>query len=120
MKTRIEYCFIISLLMFLCLCVAESYIAQVTLEVLNPRGEIEPPKALGISPRLSDLEGKRIGLYDNGKQGFAAFLDVIEKLLKGKYPTAIIKRYRGAFDLGMPLAETMAKEVDTFIYGSGD
>ena len=120
MKTRIKYCFIISLLMFFCLSVADSSVAQVTLEVLNPRGEIEPPKALGISPRLSDLEGKIIGLYDNGKQGFAAFLDVIEKLLKGKYPTAIIKRYRGAFDLGMPLAETMAKEVDTFIYGSGD
>ena len=117
---RKKNCFTIIFLMLLCIGMIESSIAQVILEVLNPRGEIDPPKTLGISPRVSDLEGRRIGLYDNGKQGFADFLDVIEKLLKEKYPTAIIKRYHGAFDLGMPLAETMAKEVDTFIYGSGD
>jgi len=106
--------------MVMTLWVIEASFAQVTLEVLNPRGEIDPPKTLGISPRVSDLAGKTIGLYDNGKDGFAAFLDVTERLLKERYPTITIKRYRGAFDLGDPIAETMAKEVDTFIYGSGD
>jgi hypothetical protein len=91
-----------------------------TLEVLNPRGEVDPPKTLGISPRVTTLEGKRIGLYDNGKEGFADFLNVIEKLLKEKYPTATVVRFGGAFDCGDPLAAKIAKSVDTVLYGSGD
>jgi hypothetical protein len=94
--------------------------ATTMLEVLNPRGEVDPPKTLGISPRVTTLEGKRIGLYDNGKEGFADFLNVIEKLLKEKYPTATIVRFNGAFDCGDALAAKIAKSVDTVIYGSGD
>ena len=94
--------------------------ATTTLEVLNPRGEVDPPKTLGISPRVTTLEGKRIGLYDNGKEGFADFLNVIEKLLKEKYPTATVVRFNGAFDCGDALAAKIAKSVDTVIYGSGD
>ena len=91
-----------------------------TLEVLNPRGEVDPPKTLGISPRVASLAGKRIGLYDNGKEGFADFLNVIEKLLKDKYPTATVVRFNGGFDCGDALAAKMAKSIDTVIYGSGD
>ena len=94
--------------------------ATTMLEVLNPRGEVDPPKTLGISPRVTTLAGKRIGLYDNGKEGFAAFLDVIEKLLKEKYPTATIVRFNGAFDCGDALAAKIARSVDTVLYGSGD
>ena len=94
--------------------------ATTTLEVLNPRGEVDPPKTLGISPRVATLAGKRIGLYDNGKEGFADFLNVIEKLLKEKYPTATIVRFNGAFDCGDALAAKIAKSVDTVLYGSGD
>jgi len=90
------------------------------LEVLNPRGEIEPPKATGISPRISELQGKTIGLYDIGKDGFKNFLDITEALLKEKYPAVAVKRYNGAFDLGEQLALKIAKEVDAVIYGVGD
>jgi hypothetical protein len=69
---------------------------------------------------VTDLAGKKIGLYDNGKAGFTAFLDEIEKLLKQRFPTSTILRYRGAGDLGDALAKKMAAEVDTFIYGSCD
>jgi len=94
--------------------------APVILEVLNPRGEIEPPPVSGISPRVQKLEGKKIGLYDNGKAGFAEFLDEIEKLLQEKYPTITVLRYNGAFDIGDVLARKVASEVDAFIYGSAD
>jgi hypothetical protein len=94
--------------------------AAVVLEVLNPRGEIEPPPVSGISVRVRNLEGKKIGLYDNGKAGFAEFLDEIERLLKERYPTITVLRYHGAFDIGDVLARKMASEVDTFIYGSAD
>lgn len=92
----------------------------VILEVLNPRGEIEPPPVSGISARVQKLEGKKIGLYDNGKAGFAEFLDEIERLLKERYPTITVLRYNGAFDIGDVLARKVASEVDAFIYGSAD
>jgi hypothetical protein len=94
--------------------------APVILEVLNPRGEIEPPPVSGISPRIQSMEGKKIGLYDNGKAGFAEFLNEIEKLLKERYPTITVMRYNGAFDIGDNLARKVASEVDAFIYGSAD
>jgi len=92
----------------------------VTLEVLNPRGEIKPPPTLAPSPRVTDLAGKRIGIYWNGKSGGNNFWDVTEELLKEKFPTATILRYKGPFDLGDKVAESLVKEVDIFIYGVGD
>ncbi len=58
------------------LFLAGSAAAQVTLEVMNPRGEIPPPKTLGISPRGGKLDGKKIVLIDNGKFGADNFLNV--------------------------------------------
>ena len=94
--------------------------AAVTLEVLNPRAAIKPPPVLAPTPRVTDLAGKRIGIYWNQKQGGDNFWSVIEGLLKEKFPTVKILHYKGEFDLGDKLAATMAQEVDTFIYGVGD
>ena len=94
--------------------------ASVTLEVLNPRGEIAPLPTLVPSPRVTELAGKTIGIYWNGKQGGNNFWDVTEELLKEKLPSARILRFKGPFDLGEKLAGTLAKEVDVFVYGVGD
>jgi hypothetical protein len=93
---------------------------RVILEVLNPRGEIEPPPVSGISARIRELDGKKIGLYDNGKAGFAEFLNEIERLLKERDPAIAVLRYNGAFDIGDALARKVTSEVDAFIYGSAD
>jgi hypothetical protein len=90
------------------------------LRVLNPRGERQAVPARGVSPRLASLEGKRIGIYWNGKPDGDYFWDTIEGLLKNKFPTATILRYNGPGDLGEALAAKMSKEVDTFLYGVGD
>jgi hypothetical protein len=90
------------------------------LQVLNPRGEREAVPARGITPRLSVLEGKRIGLYWNGKPDGDYFWDTIEGWLRKRFPTATVLRYNGPGDLGEALAARMAKEVDTFLYGVGD
>jgi hypothetical protein len=90
------------------------------LRVLNPRGERDAMPARGISPRVADLEGKRIGLYWNGKPDGDYFWDTIEGLLKKRFPTSKILRYNGPGDLGDTLAAQIAKEVDTFLYGVGD
>jgi hypothetical protein len=91
-----------------------------SLKVLNPRGEREAAPARGISPRFPKIEGKRIGLYWNGKPDGDYFWDTIEELLKKKFPTATVLRYNGPGDLGEALATKIAKEVDTFLYGVGD
>ena len=90
------------------------------LEVLSPRGALEPLPNSPISPRVTDLAGKTIGLYDNGKQGLTAFFDVVQQLLLQKYPTATIKRYYGAFLMPDEQAAQIAAEVDTFILGVAD
>ena len=93
---------------------------SVTFKVLNPRGEIEPPPTLAPTPRVTELAGKKIGLYWNGKGGTYVFFDTVEKLLKEKFPTVTVLRYTGAFDPGDKLAAKIAKECDTFIDGVGD
>lgn len=109
----------VALLTFLALFVPATA-ASVTLEVLNPRGEIKPPPTLAPVPRIADLAGKKIGIYWNGKMGGNNFWDAIEQLLKEKYPTATTVRYSGPFIPGDSLATKMVKECDTFIYGVGD
>ncbi len=92
----------------------------VTLEVLNPRGEIAALPSLAPSARIADLAGKKIGIYWIGKQGGNNFWDEVEVLLKAKFPKAQVVRYQGAFDLGADMAGKVAKECDAFIYGVGD
>jgi hypothetical protein len=111
------------LISLLCACQpmnSDSNARDVTLHVLNPRGEITLPPLSPPSKRLSDLKSKKIGLYWNEKPGGNHFWNGIEQLLKEKLPETAILRYSGAFDLGDESAAKMAKEVDAFLYGVGD
>ena len=92
----------------------------VSMELLNPRGEIEVPTVYFPSARISDLAGKTIGLYSNGKPGMDNFYTAIEELLKGKYPDIKIKRLTGAFEIRDSDAVEFASEIDAFIYAVGD
>jgi hypothetical protein len=94
--------------------------AAVVLEVLNPRGEIEPPPAYVPTPRVKDLAGKRIGLYSNSKPGMDNFYSAIEDLLKKKYPTITTSILRGSFEIRDEDAKAWLSEIDTFIYAVGD
>jgi hypothetical protein len=98
--------------------------AQVTLEVMNPRGEIPPPKTLGISPRGGSLDGKKIVLVDNGKYGASNFLDALADMLKQKYPTATIVMYpKPAAQTITDLPKwypTVKQQGDLFVFGVGD
>jgi hypothetical protein len=94
--------------------------AEVTLQVLNPRGEIALPPVSAPNARIADLAGKKLGLYWNEKPGGDHFWNGIEKLLKQRLPNTTVLRYQGAFDLGDALAAKMVKETDAFFYGVGD
>ena len=99
--------------------------AQVTIEVLNPRGVTPPPPVYGLRPRLSELSGKKIALCENGKMGATVFFDALEEALREKFPTITILRMpkpqgsRFAFDAKEWYPE-VARQSDAFIYGMGD
>jgi hypothetical protein len=118
MKRNLAWIFILSAVVGL--AAGNIAVAQVTLQVLNPRGEITLPPVSAPSARIANLEGKKVGLYWNGKAGGNHFWNSIEQLLKDKLPKTNILRYEGAFDLGDSLAAKMAKETDAFLYGVGD
>ena len=95
----------------------------ITLEVLNPRGDIPPIEVTGIVARVRDLEGKKIGLVDNGKAGADYFLDATEELLKKKFPSATILRFRkteGTINPAPKMYSAVAEKCDVFIYATGD
>jgi DUF2075 family protein len=57
-------------------------------ETLSPWAEIDPIPLRGISPRIKDLAGKKIGLLKNFKRAAGPILTVVERELKKRYPTA--------------------------------
>jgi hypothetical protein len=95
----------------------------ITLEVFNPRGEIPPIEVRRIVDRVKELDGKKIGLVDNTKAGAEYFLDATEELLKKKFPTATILRFRkseGTINPAPKMYAALAEKCDTFIYATGD
>jgi hypothetical protein len=57
-------------------------------EVLSPWAEVDAVPSRGLSPRLDNLAGKKIGLFTNRKRAAKPMAEVIAKQLKEKYPTA--------------------------------
>jgi hypothetical protein len=97
---------------------------SVTLEVLNPKGVIEPPTTLGLAPRVRGLEGKKIALIHNNKPGATNLYDALEELLKEKYPGVTITRQYQTGPVQPPKDPEMYKkaaaESQAFIFAMGD
>jgi hypothetical protein len=106
------------------LFVAGTATAQVTLEVMNPRGEIPPPPTRGISPRVTSLDGKKIVLVDNGKFGADNFLYVVAQHIKQKYPnTTVVMDPKPSAQTITDLPKwypTVKQQGDLFVFGVGD
>jgi DUF2075 family protein len=98
-------------------------------EVLSPWAEVDPIPLRGISPRLKDLAGKKIGLFKNFKRAAGPMLMVVEKELKKRYPTAEFIWYPKEGSSGLWIETetdkkeeyiTWAKEIDAAITAVGD
>jgi hypothetical protein len=91
---------------------------NLSLQVLNPRGVIQSAPIIGLTtPRVSDLNGKRIAILSE-KEESHRFFDALEKLIKQKYPTATILRFGSPANPMVPdnTAE-VAKECDVWLQG---
>jgi len=60
-------------------------------EILDPMG-FGRPTTKSLAPRLTNLQGKTIGLLDIGFPNGNLFLDRVEELLKGRYGVAEVIR----------------------------
>ena len=92
----------------------------VSLQLMNPRGEIELPTVYTPAPRLPALDGRKIGMYSNSKQGVDHFFTALEELLKQKYPDITTKRLTGAFEIRDEEVDDFISDIDAFIYAIGD
>jgi hypothetical protein len=62
-------------------------------EVLSPWAEADPIPLKGISPRVADLAGKRIGLFASSKPAAPRMMAVLEEKMKRRFPASEISRY---------------------------
>jgi hypothetical protein len=101
MKNRLVAVFLLlaAALVFCGYSTAKPPSEKVTLELLNPMGVIEPEPYLALRPRLSDYSGKKIALVHNIKPGVQQLFDILEEMLKQKYPGVTIQR---GFNPGIP------------------
>jgi len=62
---------------------------SVEIKILNPRGDVAPPRLIRPSPRLPNLEGKTLGIIKFGtgaglaEQVYPLLVDSLQKRLKG-------------------------------------
>ncbi len=62
-------------------------------EVLSPWAEVDPIPLKGISPRLTDMAGKKVGMFCSSKAAAKPTLDVVARKLKERFPTTEISWY---------------------------
>jgi len=96
-------------------------------EVLSPWPEVDPIPLKGISPRVTNLAGKKIGLFRNFKQAGKKMLTVVEGTLKERYPNSEFSWF-DSIEANVLETETenkarfeeWAKRVDTVVAAVGD
>ena len=91
------------------------------ITILSPRVQ-RSGGSVYLASRPPDLNGRTIGLLDNGKRNFDVYLDCTEELLKEKFTFATIRRRKPSPLRGIPrdLLDEIAEQCDTIITGSGD
>ena len=92
-----------------------------TLRFLDPRGSINPENH-PLIPRLDSLEGKVIGIIDNGQSNSTAMFQELTQLIQEKFhPAEVIFRTKPTHMQGAPktLMEELINRCDAVITGLG-
>jgi hypothetical protein len=80
--------------------------------VLSPWADVDPIQLRGISPRLQNLAGKKVGIFHNWKRAAKPVATSITKRLRTMYPDIQITPY----DSTLPnVSEIETKYRDNFI-----
>jgi len=98
-------------------------------EVLSPWAEVDPILFRGLTaPRLTDLAGKKIGLFASSKPISRRIMSAVEVKLKERFPTAETSWYVGEGSWAVIQTETQNGEkykewvngVDAVVAAVGD
>jgi hypothetical protein len=90
---------------------------MVTLEILEPHGELAFPERQGLfAPRLSDLNGKKIAIMAMGPDSMA-FFDTIKSTLKNKYPAIEFVHFSYGGPNSPDISAEIADDCDGWIDG---
>lgn len=101
--------------------------SDVQYEVLSPWAVVDPIPLRGLAPRLGSLDGKTIGLFKNFKRAAGPILEVVERELQERYPSARFAWFNS--DAANVLEtetdnsekfEEWAKEIDAAVTSVGD
>lgn len=95
-------------------------------EVLGPWAEVDPRPVRGITPRLKELAGKKIGLFCNGKRAARPMMMVVDQKLRERFPDSEISHF--VFPQNCEIIDTeeaaglraWAKQVDAVVSAVGD
>ena len=95
-------------------------------EVLNPWAEADPVPVKGLADRITDLAGKKIGLFRNSKRAASLALDAAKNKLQELYPSMEFSPFALMPNAGVletddkDRFEEWIKEVDGVIFAFGD
>ena len=90
---------------------------EVTLEVLNPRGEVESTPQVSASPRLGSLAGKKIGIVTNGKPGGEMLLPYVQEEMMKRIPGIEFRKWLAPHQVSPAVKEPILKEVVAYADG---
>ncbi len=85
-------------------------------EVLNPWAVADPKPLRGLSPRIHDLQGKKIGFFCNAKRAAHPVTKAIAEKLKERFPTYESSWYFFT-KVSIPEVETNKEKFEEWIKG---
>jgi hypothetical protein len=97
-----------------------------TYEVMSPWAEVDAVPLNGISPRLPELRGRRIGLFHNNKVAAKPILDVVEAELRNRFEGVEVARFGRTAHVDVAETPDRARyeewvsEVDAVVLAVGD
>ena len=86
-------------------------------EVLSPWAEADPIPLKGISPRIESLAGKKIGLFRNSKRAALPIMNVVERRLREKFPTAEFTEFANLKPNEMMIEQDAKNEFEDWLKG---
>ena len=89
----------------------------VALRVLNPKSEIRSIPQVSESPRLRDLNGKKIAILDNTKHGGEMLLPYLEEALKRRVHDVELRVWRVPFPRSQEDKDPKLKEIAEYADG---
>jgi len=93
-----------------------------SVTIVHPAAE-DVARRLGLAPRLSSLQGARLGIIDNSKHNADTFLHTLEGILTRDYGIERVDRYRKASpSIPAPpeILSRLAQSCDALVHGVAD